>query len=214
MRAKPNFRVPLGPRLRYPLAATVRNGVQEPIAQRAQQTGTVNMIDLENFIRDVPDFPKKGILFKDITPLLASVEAFNAACERLAQPFADKGVTKVIGIESRGFIFGAPVAQRLAAGFVPIRKPGKLPAETVSQSYQLEYGADTIEIHADAIDPNEKVLLIDDLLATGGTMAAATELVAKLGGQLVGIGFVIELCFLSGRSKLPGQDIHALIQIE
>lgn len=171
------------------------------------------MIDLESFIRDVPDFPKQGILFKDISPLLASPEAFKEACDRLAQIFANKGVTKVIGIESRGFIFGAPVAQRLGAGFVPIRKPGKLPAETVSQSYQLEYGTDTIEIHADAIDPNEKVLLIDDLLATGGTMAAAAELVAKLGGQIVGIGFVIELCFLPGRSKLPGHDVHALIQI-
>ncbi len=171
------------------------------------------MIDLESFIRDVPDFPKEGILFKDISPLLASPEAFMEACDRLAQTFADKGVTKVIGIESRGFIFGAPVAQRLGAGFVPIRKPGKLPAETVSQSYQLEYGTDTIEIHADAIEPNEKVLLIDDLLATGGTMAAAAELVAKLGGQIVGIGFVIELCFLPGRAKLPGQDVHALIQI-
>lgn len=171
------------------------------------------MIDLESFIRDVPDFPKEGILFKDITPLLASPDAFNAACDRLAQIFADTGPTKVIGIESRGFIFGVPVAQRLGAGFVPIRKPGKLPAETVSQSYQLEYGTDTIEIHADAIDPNEKVLLIDDLLATGGTMAAAAELVAKLGGQVVGIGFLIELCVLAGRAKLPGHDVHALIHI-
>ena len=172
------------------------------------------MIDLESFLRDVPDFPKPGILFKDITPLLASPEAFKEACDRLAKPFADKGITKVVGIESRGFIFGAPVAQRLGAGFVPIRKPGKLPAETLSQSYQLEYGSDTIEIHADSIGPREKVLLIDDLLATGGTMAAAAELVARLGGQVVGIAFVIELCFLSGRDKLAGLDIHALIQIK
>lgn len=172
------------------------------------------MIDLESFIRDVPDFPKQGIIFKDITPLLANPEAFNETCDRLAQRFSDKGVTKVVGIESRGFIFGTPVAERLQAGFVPIRKPGKLPARTVSQSYELEYGTDTIEIHADAIAPGEKVLLIDDLLATGGTMAAAADLVTKIGGEVVGIGFVIELCFLSGRDKLQGQDVEALIQVE
>lgn len=172
------------------------------------------MIDLESFIRDVPDFPKQGIIFKDITPLLASPEAFHDTCDRLAQPFAGKGVTKVIGIESRGFIFGTPVAERLGAGFVPIRKPGKLPARTVSQSYQLEYGTDTIEIHADAIAPGEKVLIIDDLLATGGTMAAAADLVAKLGGRAVGIGFVIELCFLAGRDKLQGQNVETLIQVK
>ncbi len=172
------------------------------------------MIDLESFIRDVPDFPKEGIIFKDITPLLASPEAFNETCDRLAKRFADKGVVKVVGIESRGFIFGTPVAERLGVGFVPIRKPGKLPAETVSQSYQLEYGTDTIEIHADAIDPGENILLIDDLLATGGTMAAAADLVSKLGGKVVGIGFVIELCFLAGRDKLKGHDIEALIQVK
>jgi len=172
------------------------------------------MIDLESFIRDVPDFPKQGIIFKDITPLLASPEAFRDTCDRLTQPFSDKCVTKVIGIESRGFIFGTPVAERLGVGFVPIRKPGKLPAKTVSQSYQLEYGTDTIEIHADGIAPGEKVLLIDDLLATGGTMAAAADLVAKLGGQVVGIAFVIELCFLAGRDKLRGQNVEALIQVK
>ncbi len=172
------------------------------------------MIDLESFIRDVPDFPKEGIIFKDITPLLASSEAFNETCDRLAKRFADKGVAKVVGIESRGFIFGTPVAERLGVGFVPIRKPGKLPAETVSQSYQLEYGTDTIEIHADAIEPGENILLIDDLLATGGTMAAAADLVSKLGGEVVGIGFVIELCFLAGRDKLKGHDIEALIQVK
>lgn len=170
-------------------------------------------MNLESLIRDVPDFPKPGILFKDITPLLADPAGFSEACDRLAEPFKDKGITKVVGIESRGFIFGAPVAERLGAGLVPIRKPGKLPAERVNQSYELEYGTDTIEIHADAVSPGEKVLLVDDLLATGGTMAAAAELVTKIGGQIVGIAFVIELCFLSGRDKLPGQNIHTLIQV-
>jgi len=172
------------------------------------------MIDLKSFIRDVPDFPKPGILFKDITPLLADPAALKAVCDRLAEPFAGKRVTKVVGIESRGFIFGAPVAERLGAGLVPIRKPGKLPAETVSQSYELEYGTDTIEIHADAIAPGEKVLLIDDLLATGGTMAAGADLVTKLGGEIVGIAFVIELCFLHGREKLEDCDVHSLIKVE
>ena len=172
------------------------------------------MIDLESFIRDVPDFPKPGIIFKDITPLLADPAALKEACDRLAEPFAGKGITKVVGIESRGFIFGMPVAERLGAGFVPIRKPGKLPAETVSQSYELEYGTDTIEIHSDAVAENEKVLLVDDLLATGGTMSAAADLVAKLGADVVGIAFVLELCFLSGRDKLQGRDIHTLIQVK
>jgi adenine phosphoribosyltransferase len=173
----------------------------------------VNMIDLESFIRDVPDFPKKGIIFKDITPLLADPEALGEACSRLARPFADKGVTRVVGIESRGFIFGSPVAERLHVGFVPVRKPGKLPAKTVSQSYELEYGTDRIEMHADAIAPGDKVLMIDDLLATGGTMAAACQLVRRLGGQVVGVSFVIELCFLNGRSKLADCDVHSLIQV-
>ena len=172
-----------------------------------------NMIDLESFIRDVPGFPKPGIVFKDITPLLADPAALRAACDRLAEPFADSGVRKVVGIESRGFLFGTPVAERLGAGFVPIRKPGKLPAATVSQSYELEYGTDTIEVHADAVAPGEKVLMIDDLLATGGTMAAACELVDKLGGEIVGVAFVIELCFLNGRHKLAGRDVLSLIQV-
>jgi adenine phosphoribosyltransferase len=133
--------------------------------------------------------------------------------EQLAQPFASKGVEIVTGIESRGFIFGALVAQRLGAGFIPIRKPGKLPAKTIRESYDLEYGKDTVEIHADAVRPGQKVLMIDDLLATGGTMAAACKLVETLGGQIVGVAFVIELCFLNGRGKLPGRQVHTLIQV-
>ena len=170
-------------------------------------------MNLERYIRDVPDFPRKGILFKDITPLLADPAAMREACDRLAAPFAGKGVAKVVGIESRGFLFGAPVAERLGAGLVPIRKPGKLPAETVRQRYELEYGTDEIEIHADAIAPGEKVLMLDDLLATGGTMAAACDLVGQLGGEIVGVAFVIELCFLHGRDKLADYDVHALIPV-
>jgi len=172
------------------------------------------MIDLERFIRDVPDFPKEGIVFKDITPLLGSREALRRTVEQLAAPFEDKGVDFVTGVESRGFIFGALVAQRLKAGFVPIRKPGKLPARTVSESYELEYGSDAVEMHADAFAAGSKVLMIDDLLATGGTMAAACKLVRRLGGRIVGLGFVVELCFLKGRGKLGGYDIHSLIKVE
>ena len=172
------------------------------------------MTDLEKWIRDVPDFPKKGIVFKDITPLLGSCEALTAAADELARPFADSGVQFVTGVESRGFIFGSMLAERLGAGFVPIRKPGKLPAETVSESYELEYGTDTVEMHADAFPTGAKVLMIDDLLATGGTMAAACRLVEKLGGQVVAVAVVIELCFLNGRDKLAGYDVHSLIRVE
>jgi adenine phosphoribosyltransferase len=171
------------------------------------------MIDLEKCIRDVPDFPKKGIIFKDITPLLSNYQALRQTVEQLLQPFESKGVEAVTGIESRGFIFGGLVAQRLGAGFVPIRKPGKLPAKTISESYDLEYGKDTVQMHADALRPGQKVLMIDDLLATGGTMSAACKLVERLGGQIVGVAFVVELCFLNGRSKLPGRQVHTLIKV-
>ena len=172
------------------------------------------MFDLEEFIRDVPDFPKKGIIFKDITPLLGSCRALCEAADQLAAPYKDKGVQFVTGVESRGFIFAALLAERLQAGLVPIRKPGKLPAETVSESYELEYGTDAVEMHADAFGPGAKVLMIDDLLATGGTMTAACKLVEKLGGRIVGIAFVIELCFLHGRDKLTGYDVRSLIKVE
>ena len=171
------------------------------------------MPKLEDFIRDVPDFPKKGIIFKDITPLLADIGALKQATQELAAPFAWAGVEIVTGIESRGFIFGSLVAERLGAGFVPIRKKGKLPYKTVSVTYELEYGTDTIEMHADAIAPGRKVLMVDDLLATGGTMAAACELVEKLGGEIVGISFLVELCFLHGRDKLTAYDVRSLIKV-
>ena len=170
-------------------------------------------MELEAFIRDVPDFPKKGIIFKDITPLLADAAALRAAADQLAAPYAGHGVELVVGIESRGFIFAPLVAERLGAGFVPVRKPGKLPAETIAQTYELEYGTDTIEIHADALRPGQKVLMLDDLLATGGTMAAACELVERLGGQIVGVVFLVELCFLSGRDRLGRYDVHTLIKV-
>ena len=172
------------------------------------------MKNLEQFIRDVPDFPKKGIIFKDITPLLGNYGALSTAVSQLAEPFAGTKIDYVAGIESRGFIFAVPVAERLKAGFVPIRKPGKLPAETLSESYELEYGTDSIEVHADAISSGSNVLMVDDLLATGGTMKAACKLIEKIGGNIVGVSFVIELCFLNGRDKIPQYDVKSLIKVE
>jgi adenine phosphoribosyltransferase len=172
------------------------------------------MLDIRKYIRDVVDFPKKGIVFKDITPLVGDPRALMQTVEELARPFAKAGVEKVAAIEARGFIFGALVAQRLGAGLAPMRKPGKLPAKTVAASYNLEYGTDSIEMHADAFTPGAKVLIVDDVLATGGTLAAACELVRKLGGQVVGVACVIELSFLHGRQKLAGQQVHSLLQVE
>lgn len=162
-------------------------------------------------IRDVPDFPKPGIMFKDITPMLADPEALDAAATALADPWRDAAVGKVVGIESRGFIFGALVAQKLGCGFVPVRKPGKLPADTESVSYKLEYGTDTLEIHRDGLAAGESALVVDDLLATGGTAAAACELVEKVGGKVAGCAFVVELGFLPGREKLGDRRCEALI---
>ncbi len=170
------------------------------------------MNNLADFIRDVPDFPKKGIIFKDITTLLKNPETLKETSSVLYDLAKDKGITKVAGIESRGFIFGGLLAEKLNAGFVPIRKPNKLPAEKISETYALEYGTDTIEIHRDAILPGDKVLLHDDLLATGGTAQAAVKLIEKLGGEVVQISFLIELVFLNGRELLKGYDIHSLIK--
>jgi len=168
-------------------------------------------MDLTSFIRDVPDFPKKGILFKDITPLLGAPDALQFAVESLAKPFRDARVSRVAAIESRGFIFGSCVARLLGAGFVPIRKPGKLPWTTRRNEYVLEYGTDALEIHDDALSKDDRVVLIDDVLATGGTAAAASCLVRESGAQLVGVAMVIELSFLNGRSKLNGIPVHSLI---
>jgi adenine phosphoribosyltransferase len=167
---------------------------------------------LRDFLRDVPDFPKPGILFKDITPMLRSPEALGRACELLAEPFANEGVTAVAAIESRGFIFGSVVALHLGAGFVPIRKPGKLPWTTRKHEYVLEYGSGTLEIHDDALTPDDRVLVIDDVLATGGTLAAATHLVRGFEATLVGAGAVVELEFLNGRKNLPGVPLHSLLR--
>ncbi len=171
-------------------------------------------MDIKSLIRDVPNFPKEGIIFKDITTLLKNVDGMQNATEELYNFIKNKKITKVAGIESRGFILGSLLAERLKAGFVPIRKPGKLPAETISESYSLEYGTDSIEIHKDAIQTGDKVLLHDDLLATGGTMEAACKLVERLGGEVVQISFLIELTFLHGRDKLKKYDVRSLIQYD
>ncbi|MFH1528627.1 MAG: adenine phosphoribosyltransferase [Bacteroidota bacterium] len=171
-------------------------------------------MDIKNLIRDVPNFPIEGIVFKDITTLLKDKDGFNEALAQLHNFSKNKGITKVIGIESRGFIFGGALAEKLGAGFVPIRKPGKLPAPSVSESYILEYGTDIIEIHEDAIEKDDIVLLHDDLLATGGTMEAACKLVEKLGAQVAQISFLIELSFLNGREKLKKYDVHSLVKYD
>ncbi|MEW6060545.1 MAG: adenine phosphoribosyltransferase [Bacteroidota bacterium] len=168
-------------------------------------------MNLESMIRTVPDFPKKGIMFKDITTLLKDAGALAYCVDTLYEKYKGKGITKVVGIESRGFILGTALAYRLGVGFVPIRKPGKLPAEKIRQEYQLEYGTDAIEIHKDAIVHNENVLLHDDVLATGGTMEAACKLVKQLGGNIIGLSFIAELAFLHPRKKLSGYDIHSFV---
>ncbi|MDP6777384.1 MAG: adenine phosphoribosyltransferase, partial [Candidatus Latescibacteria bacterium] len=170
------------------------------------------MVDLAACIRDIPDFPKPGILFKDITTLLGDPAALESAVQQLAEPYRGKEIDFVAAVESRGFIFGSCIARELEAGFIPIRKPGKLPAETISASYDLEYGTDSVEVHKDAIEAGQKVLLVDDLLATGGTMEAACRLVGELGGTIVGVAFLIELTFLEGRKKLEGYPVFSVVE--
>jgi adenine phosphoribosyltransferase len=169
------------------------------------------MPDFKALIRDVPDFPKKGIVFKDITPLLADAKAFDAAVSAMAAPFKGRGIRSVAGIESRGFLLASIVANKLGAGVIPIRKKGKLPYRKISVSYSLEYGTDSVEIHEDAAPKGSKVLLVDDVLATGGTARASCELLEKLGAKVDGVSFLIELSFLNGREKLPGRDVFALM---
>ncbi|HEU0000967.1 MAG TPA: adenine phosphoribosyltransferase [Ktedonobacteraceae bacterium] len=175
-------------------------------------SSTPESIQLEDWIRDIPDFPQRGILFKDITPLLQDAAAFHASLDRLAAHYAGAGIEMVVGVESRGFIFGAALAYLLNCGFVPVRKFGKLPYQTVSVEYSLEYGTNVVEVHTDAIRPGQRVLIVDDLLATGGTTSAAMELVEKLGGHIAGIAFLVELTFLKGREQLGGHDVFALIK--
>ncbi|HVE65333.1 MAG TPA: adenine phosphoribosyltransferase [Thermoanaerobaculia bacterium] len=171
------------------------------------------MIEFSRFVRDVPDFPKPGILFRDITPLLASPEAFQAAVVAMAEPFRGSGLDRVVGIEARGFMFGAAIARELRLGFVPVRKPGKLPGRTEKIAYGLEYGSDALEMHADAFAAGETALVVDDVLATGGTAAATVALVERLGARVAGLSFFIELGSLGGRTRLSGRPAHAVLVI-
>ena len=166
---------------------------------------------LQDYIRDIPDFPKAGILFKDITPLLAEPTAFKEAIRQLAERFRDSSASKILGAEARGFLFGAALACEMDLGFVPIRKPGKLPYKTLSSTYDLEYGTDTLCMHEDALQPGEKVLIIDDVLATGGTIGGGLQLIDQVGAEVAGIGFLMELSFLNGREKLGGHPTECLI---
>jgi adenine phosphoribosyltransferase len=172
------------------------------------------MEDLKSLIRSVPDFPKKGILFYDITTLLKDKQALKVVIDSFAKPYLDKAVDIVAGVESRGFIFAAALAYQLGAGFVPVRKPGKLPAATLNACYDLEYGQDILEIHRDAVEKGQRVLVVDDLLATGGTAAAVIQLISQLGGHVVGAAFLVELEFLHGRKRLNGYDVYSLLQYQ
>lgn len=168
---------------------------------------------IDTFIRDIPDWPKPGVVFKDITPLLRDSAALKTAVDLMVEPFADQQIDLVVGAESRGFIFGTAVAQALKAGFVPVRKPGKLPYTTRHIDYELEYGSDRLEIHTDAVQPGQRVLMVDDLLATGGTMEACCQLVRQMGGQIMGVALLIELTFLPGRARLTDYgQVHAVLR--
>jgi len=169
-------------------------------------------LELKKFIVEVPDFPKPGISFKDITPVLKNPAAYRFVIDRMHDKYRDAGVDLVLGVESRGFFFAAPLAIKLGRGFIPVRKPGKLPRERISASYALEYGVDALEVHRDAIRDGQKVVLVDDVLATGGTIAACAQLVRKLGGEVVGICFLMELTFLMGRQKLEGENVFSVVQ--
>ncbi len=169
--------------------------------------GTTRLKELKDWIREVPDFPKPGILFKDITTLLKEPAALREAADRLAERFADRRIDQVVGIEARGFIFAPLVAYRLNAGFVPVRKAGKLPAETAARTYELEYGSDTLEMHVDGLSSGDRVALVDDLLATGGTARAAAGLIESVGARVEAVGFVVELTYLEGRRRLEGYDV-------
>jgi len=172
------------------------------------------MDDLKKLIRSIPDFPKKGILFRDITPILQDPRAFGGVINMLSDRYREMNIDKILAVESRGFIFATPLAYEIGAGFVPLRKPGKLPYETIRLSYSLEYGEAAIEVHKDAVKKGERVLILDDLLATGGTAAAAVELARKLGGEVVEAGFVIELAGLNGREKLDGVPVYTMVSYE
>ncbi len=172
--------------------------------------------DYENYVVDIPDYPEPGVVFKDITPLLAHPKGFASAIDDISDHFVGKGITKVIGAEARGFMIGSPVAHRLSAGFVPARKPGKLPRETYSQSYELEYGTDSLEIHRDALSSDDVVLIVDDLIATGGTVEATVKLVEQTGAKIAGFAFLMELAFLNPReviAKVSDEEVYSLIKV-
>jgi len=169
-------------------------------------------MELAKMIRDVPDFPKEGIIFKDITTLIKDPQAFKEAVDVLGDPYVGQEIELVVAVEARGYIFGAPIALKLGAGFIPVRKAGKLPAEVLREEYELEYGTDAVEMHRDAIQPGQRVLIVDDLIATGGSAAATARLVERLGGEVVGIAFLIELAFLKGVEKLKDYDVFTVIQ--
>jgi len=168
---------------------------------------------LDSMIRNIPDYPQPGVMFKDITPILQDPQGLRDAVDAMAEPFRDKEIDVIVGLESRGFLFGAPMAYVMGLGLVLIRKSGKLPGEKIHVDYDLEYGSDTLEIHSDALKPGQRVLLVDDLLATGGTMGASVELVKRLGGEVAGISFLIELDFLKGRDRLRDYDVRTLIHV-
>jgi adenine phosphoribosyltransferase len=178
----------------------------------AMATKTIKKGDLKTYIRDIPDFPKKGIIFKDITTLLKDGAAFKKSVDLLASKYKKENIDAVVGVEARGFIFGAALAYKLKTGFVPVRKKGKLPAKTKSATYQLEYGTDTLEVHEDAIRPNARVLIVDDLLATGGTIRAVADLVKEQKAVIVGVAFLVELRFLKGKEKLKDLPVHSVIK--
>jgi adenine phosphoribosyltransferase len=173
---------------------------------------TLTAEDLRGRIREIPDFPKPGILFYDITTLLKDPAAYKTSIDLMLAPYLDEKIDLVVGMESRGFIFSAPMAYQLGAGLVPVRKLGKLPAETITVEYALEYGSNTLEIHRDSISPGQRVLIVDDLLATGGTVRGTIDLVERLQGEVVGLGFLVELDFLKGRDRLPGQRVESVIR--
>ena len=169
-------------------------------------------MDLREYIRDVPDFPKEGIIFKDITTLISSGDAFKYAVDKMIEPFKEESIDRIIGIESRGFLFGGAMAYIMGTGVNIARKPGKLPWKTIREEYSLEYGTNALEIHMDAVKEGEKILIVDDLLATGGTALAVAKLVERLGGSVVGFSFLIELTFLNGRKKLEGYKVHSVVE--
>ncbi|HEX4003756.1 MAG TPA: adenine phosphoribosyltransferase [Candidatus Acidoferrales bacterium] len=187
--------------------------ISRPNSQRTSKKEE-KMEDLKKLIREIPDYPKPGILFYDLTTLLKDQKGFHSLVDQLCEHYAGRKVDIVAGIEARGFIFAPALAYRLGAGFVPVRKPKKLPSKTTSVTYQLEYGTDQLEIHEDAVRPGQHVLLCDDLLATGGTAAASIEIVRKLGGEVVGAAFAVELNFLNGRKKLPGVDVFSMLKYD